>query len=41
MRLQDFIQAPTRVSWTLRLLVYVAVVVTAVICVQVIHVFFV
>lgn len=39
MKLQDFIHASTRISWTARLLAYVALVATVALVVQVVHAF--
>lgn len=39
MRLYDLIHAPTRPAWTARLVAYVALIVTIIIFVQVVHVF--
>lgn len=40
MRLSELIHAPSRVSWTVRLLLYVAVVATVGLFVQFFHFFF-
>jgi hypothetical protein len=38
MKLADLIHAPTRLSWTLRLLLYIAVFVTASLAVQIVSI---
>ena len=37
MKLQELIHAPTRLAWKLRLLVYIAIVVSLTLVVQVVH----
>lgn len=39
MKLQDLIHAPTRPTWTARLVLYVALVVTVCAFVQIVHIF--